>query len=72
MNGAIGKSDLYEIFAELNVQEIDPRGRVLDRKLEQLRPSRNICATNSCEKVGRRQTAKMDRAISMTLAQKKM
>ena len=40
-------------------------GRFLNRKVERLRPSPNICASNSCEKVGRRRTAQLDRVISM-------
>ena len=41
------------------------RGRFLIRNFRRFAVSPNFFATNSCEKVGRRRTAQLDRAISM-------
>ena len=50
---------------------ITPRGRFLDCIVEQIRHSPNIFARICGEKVGHRRTAKMDRAISMDVAERK-
>ena len=60
---------IYELFAQLHIQEIDPKGRFLDCKVGQIHHLPNIFAPFWSAKVGCRRTATIDRAISINVTE---